>query len=119
MLTTVRWRQFPDVIILDELEVEQHNLFIVLNGDSLVHTVKSLRITWFEPCWSKAIYISGDVLVVTAVSVANTDTRSHRKLRKHALHRFLYDLEAKRLLIIGADGQRVESIDQLYLHTLI
>jgi len=43
MLATVRRRQLPDVIILDELEVELHDLFIVLNGDSLVHTMESKR----------------------------------------------------------------------------
>ncbi len=33
--------QVPDVTVLDELKVEQHNLLIVLDGDSLVHTVES------------------------------------------------------------------------------
>lgn len=46
-------------------------------------------------------------------------TRGHCELRKHAQHCFLDYLEPKRLLIMGADGQRVESIHHLYLHTII
>ncbi len=37
----VRSWQVPDVTVLHELKVEQHNLLIVLDGDSLVHTMES------------------------------------------------------------------------------
>ncbi len=50
--------------------------------------VLPLRVTWFEPWRSKAIYILRDILVVTAVSVANTDTCERKSDQlEEALHK--------------------------------
>ena len=54
---------------------ETYDIRVILQRDTFVDSVESLRIRFGDPCWDKAINVLAEIVVVHAVRAADQDER--------------------------------------------